>query len=92
MKLGIKRLVEVDAKELRIFCKVRDEFTAHVYDAAGNELGGQDDGYVPGFMPGDEGDYLDLRIDLDTGQVTNWRKPDPKEIAEFIDKDSEEED
>lgn len=91
MKLGIKRMVEVDAKTLRIHCKLRDEFEAYVHDAAGNELGGQSDGYVPGWMPEGGGDYLILNIDLDTGQITNWEKPEPHEVAAFIQRNQEDE-
>ena len=68
-----------------IYCKVRDDFTAHVFDGDGVNIGGQDDGYVPGFMPGNHyGDYLDLVVDLETGQIKNWRKPTAAEIEEFI--------
>jgi hypothetical protein len=90
VKLGIKRTVEVNAKTLSVHCKVCDMFTAHVLDSDGNELGGQDDGYVPSFMPGAHyGDYLILDIDLETGQITNWKTPDPEDIAAFIGKSSD---
>lgn len=60
-------------------------FTAQVLDENGNALGGQDDGYVPDFMPGQHyGDYVMLDIDLDTGQVTNWKTPTPEQIEHFI--------
>lgn len=85
MKITMKKAVEVEAKTLKIFCKVRDEFTAHIEDDKGNELGGQDVGYVPDFMPGDHyGDYVDLHVDLETGQIKNWKKPTPEQIAKFI--------
>ena len=81
----MQKTVDVEAKTLSICCKVCDNFTASIKDAEGEELGGQDDGYVPGFMPGQHyGDYLILDIDLDTGQVTNWKTPKPEDIAAFI--------
>lgn len=85
MRLRTMVPLDVEAKELRIHCKVCDNFTAHVVDDQGRELGGQDDGYVPGFMPGDHyGDYLILNIDIDTGMITNWKRPDPKDVRAFI--------
>ena len=37
------------------------------------------DGYVPNWFPsvGEEhyGDYVSLEIDIETGQIINWRKP-----------------
>jgi hypothetical protein len=77
--------VPAEAKTLSICCKVSDMFTAHVLDANGQELGGQDDGYVPEFMPGKHyGDYVMLDIDLDTGTITNWETPAPEAIEKFI--------
>ena len=33
------------------------------------------DGYVPDFMPGEHfGDYIELDIDISTGQIVNWNK------------------
>lgn len=29
-------------------------------------------GYVPDFMPYGGGDYINLEIDLNTGQILNW--------------------
>lgn len=85
MKIGQMKVDPVEAKTLKIHCKVSDMFTAYVYDRDGNELGGQEDGYVPEFMPGVHyGDYVILHIDLDTGQITNWKTPTPEQIEEFV--------
>ena len=85
MKIDQTKVVQVEAKEIRIYCKVCDEFTAHIYSQDGEELGGQEAGYVPSFMPGEHfGDYLILDIDLDTGQVTNWSPPTKEQIMKFI--------
>jgi hypothetical protein len=85
MEISQTKTVPVVAKTLHIYCKVVDNFTAHIADDQGNRLGGQDDGYVPDFMPGEHyGDYLILNIDIDTGQVTNWKKPSREQIERFI--------
>ena len=40
---------------------------------------------MPSFMPGPHyGDYIILDIDLDSGLVTNWKKPDAELIEEAI--------
>lgn len=91
IKMGIKKTVEVEAKELRIHMKPRDEFYAGLYDSNGEQIGGDYEGYVPDFMPGEHyGDYLILNIDIETGTITNWRKPTAKQLADFIDKGEDE--
>jgi len=85
MELNIKKTVKVKAKELRICCKVVDNFTASLHDQDGEEICSQDDGYVPGFMPGKHyGDYLILNIDIETGMVTNWGEAKLKELPEWV--------
>lgn len=85
MQIDAVKTVQVEAKTLAIHLKVRDEFCAEVLDQDGARLGGQDDGYVPGFMPGDHyGDYVILNIDIDTGQITNWKTPTAEQIQKFI--------
>ena len=42
------------------------------------------DGYVPDFFPGNHyGDYVMLDIDVDTGRITNWKKPTAKQLGIF---------
>lgn len=90
MEISQTKTVPVVAKELRIHLNVSDMFSAGIYDESGKELGGQDDGYVPDFMPGDHyGDYVILNIDLDTGLVTNWKAPSREQIEKFIAGESE---
>lgn len=85
MEIPMKVTKNVNAKELRIHCKVTDRFGASIHDADGEEIGSQEEGYVPEFMPGQHyGDYLILNIDIDTGVITNWKKPTAKQIVEFI--------
>ena len=85
MEINQQKTVKVNAKTLRIHCKVSDRFTYAIEDAQGDEIYSQDDGYVPDFMPGDHyGDYVILGIDLDTGVVTNWKQPTAAQIEAAI--------
>lgn len=85
MKIGITKPVDVEAKEIRLYCKIRDMFTASLHDQNGDELYVQEDGYVPSFMPGKRfGDYIILNIDIDTGKITNWNQPTEKELKAWI--------
>lgn len=86
--IAMKKEVHVEAKTLKIYCKVCDNFTAALVDQNGHEIYDQEDGYVPGFMPGEHfGDYLILDIDLDTGKVLNWKPPTAEEIEVWINRD-----
>ena len=90
MKIGIQKTVDVEAKELRIYSKICDNFTASIHDQDGAQIGEDYEGYVPEFMPGEHyGDYLILNIDMDTGQILNWKKPDQEQIEKFINGESE---
>lgn len=83
--IALKKEVEVQARTLSIFCKVCDNFTASLIDSNGETIHDQEQGYVPGFMPGKHfGDYLILEIDLDTGQIKNWVKPTARQIEDWI--------
>ncbi len=85
MKINQLKRVQVEAKTLHIHLKVRDEFGGRITDQDGHVLVDKEDGYVPDFMPGEHfGDYLMLDIDLDTGQITNWKKPTAEQIERFI--------
>jgi hypothetical protein len=89
MRLGVKKTVEVEAKELRIHMKVCDGFEGAIYDQDGQQIGKDYEGYVPGFMPGQHyGDYLILNIDLETGKILNWQPPSKEEIENFINRES----
>ena len=75
---------KADAKILNITAKVGDCFSASLYDEKGMLLKDYN-GYVPGFMPGQHfGDYLMLEIDIDTGQIKNWKQPSAEAIETFI--------
>lgn len=88
--IAMTKKVQVEAKVLKIHCKVCDNFTALLVDQNGDTIHDQDDGYVPGFMPGmHHGDYLILDIDLDTGKVLNWKAPTAEQIEDWLKPDSE---
>lgn len=85
--IAMKKEIQVEAKTLEIHCKVSDRFTARLIDQNGEIIHDQDDGYVPGFMPGQHyGDYLILDVDLDTGKILNWKAPTAEQIQEWIEK------
>lgn len=89
VEISATKKIQVNAKTLSLYCKICDAFTASLLDAEGVVLK-EYDGYVPDIMPGDAdggshyGDYLILDIDIDTGMITNWKKPSAKQIEEFI--------
>lgn len=56
-----------------------------IYKDADGEYVGSRDGYVPDFMPGEHyGDYIELLIDVETGQILNWKKPTQKVLKESM--------
>ena len=61
---------------LSICAKCSDLFSATLRTKEGTVLVEQVSDYVPGFMPEEHyGDYVMLDIDVETGQITNWKKP-----------------
>lgn len=88
MKLAIKKEVSVEAKTISIHCKVTDGFCAQILDQDAEVIYDQEDGYVWDFMPGNHyGDYVILEIDIETGQITNWKKPAAEDIQTLINGD-----
>lgn len=47
---------------------------------------GEYDGYVPAWFPNPDvkhyGDYVELRIDVETGRILNWKKPTEDDLQE----------
>ena len=85
MKVSVKVEKEFDIKKMRLELKVTDGFCASFFDKDGYLVYTQEEGYVPNFMPGQHyGDYVMLDIDIDTGQITNWKKSIATELEEFI--------
>lgn len=84
--IAMKKEVQVQAKTLSLHLKVCDCFYARLLDQDRKEIFDYE-GYVPGFMPDEHfGDYVYLDIDLDTGQITNWKAPSAEEIQEWMEK------
>ena len=84
MEIEMTKTVPVNVKTLKLHLKVSDRFTCGVYDQDNKELKDYD-GYVPDFMPGQHyGDYVILDIDVDSGQITNWKTPSAQKMQAFI--------
>lgn len=89
MQINQQKTVQVDVTELRLHIKVCDSFAAGLQGAQGDEVGSYE-GYVPDFFPGEHfGDYLILNIDIETGQIKNWRKPKASDIEKMIAQDED---
>lgn len=83
--IAMQKEVQVQAKTLSLYLKVSDQFTARLLDQNGEEIFDQEDGYVPGFMPGEHfGDYVILEIDIDTGKINNWKPVTAEDIHTWI--------
>jgi len=63
-------------KVISISAKCSDCFSMNVMDKEGNYIADYD-GYVPSFMPngGGYGDYVQMKIDLETGEILDWTNP-----------------
>jgi hypothetical protein len=67
-----------------LFCKVCDAGVYTLLDHDDNEISVRS-GYVPNnLVPGEYGDYVDLKIDTN-GIITNW--PKSPSVSEFFDSD-----
>lgn len=66
---------------LHICAKCSDMFSANLSE--NGEIKTYD-GYVPNFFPEEHyGDYVELKIDIDTGMILNWKKPNEKDLSIF---------
>lgn len=75
-------------KTLSVSAKCSDMFAATLVGDDEREY----DGYVPGWFPNPNaqhyGDYVILQINIETGQILNWKKPTQKQLNEtFPDED-----
>ncbi len=77
-------------KTMEITAKCSDMFGAQFYDEKGVALDSYD-GYVPKWFPNPSeqhfGDYVSLKIDIETGQILNWKKPTQDELKNFLNKE-----
>lgn len=84
MLIDVKIPTQKNVKYLRMYLKIRDEMSFTLHDENNVQLG-EYEGYVPNdIIPGEFGDYMDLKIDLDTGQIVNWFKPSSSALAAII--------
>lgn len=71
-------------KTISFSAKCSDMFGAAFLDKDRKEVA-EYDGYVPGFFPGKHyGDYVQLDVDLATGQIINWKAPTLAQINETL--------
>jgi hypothetical protein len=76
----------IEPKIMIICAKCSDMFSATILDKSRKVIGDYD-GYVPEFFPGEHyGDYVMLEIDLETGQILNWKKPSYNQIENMLEK------
>jgi len=85
MEIEKNETVKVEAKTVQVHCKVCDSGIYTLLDAAGKEVKELEGEYVPSFFPGEHyGDYLILDIDLESGKILNWKKPDAEEVSKVF--------
>lgn len=77
-------------KKISLSAKCSDCCSFALIDADGNELKETHD-YVPYGMGVGGGDYVDLEINFETGQIINWKKPSDAIVKEFIGENEDEE-
>lgn len=69
-------------RTISISAKCSDLFFASLN--VNSELVGEYEGYVPSFFPDEHyGDYVILKIDIDTGRILNWKKPTEDDLKIF---------
>lgn len=92
MELDVVRPQKVQVKSVEVHVKVCDSGNYELKGMAGETLGVIEEDYVPSFFPGEHyGDYLIFNIDLETGQILNWKKPSPEDVASAFKLSKEEE-
>lgn len=85
LKVTKNEETEVNAKVISFTAKCSDMFAGQLLDDAG-EVIVEHDGYVPRWFPGEHyGDYVELDIDIETGQILNWKKPSAEVLQTWID-------
>ena len=71
---------------IQITAKCNDMFWASLRE--NGQLTREYEGYVPKFMPGEHcGDYVELSIDVATGQILNWKKPSQTQLNQTFGED-----
>jgi len=70
-----KEKVIKEVKYLNVCAKCSDCFSGDLLDSQGNIVHDYD-GYVPSGLGIGRGDYVEFKVDLETGQILNWKKPE----------------
>ena len=69
---------------IRTCLKVVDRFNASLL--VDGKVVAEHNNYVPDFMPEEHyGDYVELDIDVETGQILNWEKPTQAQLKRGLD-------
>ena len=69
-----------DVKIISVSAKCSDMCSLQ-YKRADGTTYFEHDGYVPHFLgPSGYGDYVQLDIERDTGQILNWKRPTDKDL------------
>jgi len=72
--------MEKKIKTVFICAKCSDLCSIQFFNKDGDKIG-ERDGYVPDWMPEEHyGDYIELEIDVETGQILNWKKPTQRQL------------
>ena len=71
---------------IRVCAKCSDLCNVQLLPGLNGEGVSEHDGYVPSWLPNSEvehyGDYVELDIDLATGQILNWKRPTMGQLKE----------
>ena len=88
MKNILQEVAQIKRKTLSITAKCSDMFSASLSEGPSIL---QYDGYVPTWFPNPNekhyGDYVELKIDVETGQILNWKKPTQAQLNETFKKE-----
>lgn len=57
--------------QIDVYRKVRDSGSYYLLDDHSNVLARIEENYVPNILPGEYGDYIDLKI-AENGRIVNW--------------------
>lgn len=89
VKLNKQMTVQIEAKTVDVSAKVCDSGLYWLKDQ--NEVTFvQVQDYVPSWFPGEHyGDYLDFTIDLETGQILNWKPPTAEDLEMWMEETGE---
>jgi hypothetical protein len=81
------KLKHTDAKMVRflhITAKCKDCCFVQARDSEGEAVG-ESNGYVPyELLPHSGGDHVRLLIDVETGQIIDWKKPSLRELSDSL--------